>query len=155
MGVRIYKSQKTDSERQNQHPAFCCVRFPFVVFASDRRDSSPGKVEVLVTQSCLTRCDLMVCSLPGSSVHGILQARILEWVSIPFSREWGYDSYAALWFASSNVVTPLLFFFFLICVCTHFLVFLLFHLFTFILFLAMPRGMQDQTCGPCTGSTDS
>ena len=34
-----------------------------------------------VTQSCLTLCDPMDCSLPGSSVHGILQATILEWVS--------------------------------------------------------------------------
>ena len=41
---------------------------------------------VLVTQSCLTLCDPMDCSLPGSSVHGILQARILEWVAILFSR---------------------------------------------------------------------
>ena len=32
-------------------------------------------------QSCLTLCDPMDCSLPGSSVHGILQARILEWVA--------------------------------------------------------------------------
>ena len=39
---------------------------------------------VLVTQSCPTLCDLMDCSLPGSSVHGILQARILEWVDISF-----------------------------------------------------------------------
>ena len=37
---------------------------------------------VLVAQSCLTLCDPMGCSLPGSSVHGILQARILEWVAI-------------------------------------------------------------------------
>ena len=43
-------------------------------------------LEVLVTRSCLTLCDPMDCSLPGSSVHGILQARILEWVSISFSR---------------------------------------------------------------------
>ena len=34
--------------------------------------------EVLVTQSCLTLCDCMDCSPPGSSVHGILQAQILE-----------------------------------------------------------------------------
>ena len=40
----------------------------------------------LVTQSCLTLCDSMDCSLPGSSVRGILQARILEWVAIPFCR---------------------------------------------------------------------
>ena len=44
------------------------------------------KVKVLVTQSCLTLCDSMDCSPPGSSVHGILQARILEWVAMPSSR---------------------------------------------------------------------
>ena len=37
-------------------------------------------------QLCLTLCDPMDCSHPGSSVHGILQARILEWVAMPFSR---------------------------------------------------------------------
>ena len=40
----------------------------------------------LVAQSCLTLCDPMNCSPSGSSVHGILQARILEWVAMPFSR---------------------------------------------------------------------
>ena len=35
----------------------------------------------LVTQSCLTLCDLVDCSLPGSSVHRIFQARILKWVA--------------------------------------------------------------------------
>ena len=44
------------------------------------------KIEVLVAQSCLTLCDPMDYGLPGSSVHGILQAGILEWVAIPFSR---------------------------------------------------------------------
>ena len=39
-----------------------------------------------VTKSCLTVCDPMDCSPPGSSVHGILQARILEWVAMPSSR---------------------------------------------------------------------
>ena len=42
--------------------------------------------EVKVAQSCPTLCHPIDCSLPGSSVHGILQARILEWVTIPFSR---------------------------------------------------------------------
>ena len=42
---------------------------------------------VLVAQSCPTLCDPTDCSLPGSSVYGILQARILEWVAIPFSRD--------------------------------------------------------------------
>jgi len=39
-----------------------------------------------VTQSCLTLCDPMDCSLQDFSVHGILQARVLEWVTISFSR---------------------------------------------------------------------
>ena len=41
---------------------------------------------LLVTQLCPTICCHMDCSLPGSSVHGVLQARILEWVVIPFFR---------------------------------------------------------------------
>ena len=41
---------------------------------------------VLVAQSCLTLCDSMDCSPPGSSVYGIFQARILEWLAISSSR---------------------------------------------------------------------
>ena len=41
---------------------------------------------VLVTQLCLTLCDPMDCSSPGSSVLRIFQGRILEWVAIPFSK---------------------------------------------------------------------
>ena len=44
------------------------------------------KSENEVAQSCLTLHDPMDCSLPGSSVHGIFQARVLEWVEISFSR---------------------------------------------------------------------
>ena len=44
------------------------------------------KVKVLMTQSCMILCDPMGCSLPRDSVHGNLQAKILEWVAIPFSR---------------------------------------------------------------------
>ena len=44
--------------------------------------SSPGEV----AQLCPTLRDPMDCSLPGSSLHGILQARVLEWVAISFSR---------------------------------------------------------------------
>ena len=49
--------------------------------------------EVKISQSCLTLCDPMDCSQPGSSVHGILQAIILEWVAILFSRisSWSRD----------------------------------------------------------------
>ena len=48
---------------------------------------------VLVTHSYSTLCDPMDCSLPGFSVHGILQATILEWVTMPFSRgsSWPMD----------------------------------------------------------------
>ena len=41
---------------------------------------------VLVIKSCVTLCNPVDSSPPGSSVHGILQARILEWIAIPFSR---------------------------------------------------------------------
>ena len=44
-------------------------------------------VQSAVPQLCLTRCDSMNCNPLGSSVGGIFQARILEWVAIPFSRE--------------------------------------------------------------------
>ena len=44
------------------------------------------KVKVSFMQLCLTLCDPLACSPPASSVHGILQARILEWVVMPFSR---------------------------------------------------------------------
>ena len=43
-------------------------------------------MKVLVTQLCPTLCDTVYCILPGSSFHGILQARILECVAISFSR---------------------------------------------------------------------
>ena len=43
-------------------------------------------MHVKFAQSCPTLRDTMDCSLPSSSVHGILQARILEWAAIPFSR---------------------------------------------------------------------
>ena len=44
----------------------------------------PTRVCVLVTQSCLTLCDPMDCSSSGSSVPGISEERILDWVAIPF-----------------------------------------------------------------------
>jgi len=44
-------------------------------------------VHAELLQSCLTLCDLMNCHPPGSSVHGILHKRVLEWVTMPFSRE--------------------------------------------------------------------
>ena len=45
------------------------------------------RVKVLIAQSCLALWDPVDCSPPGSSIHGVLQTRILEWVAVPFSRE--------------------------------------------------------------------
>ena len=50
-----------------------------------------GKSESEVAQSCLTLQDPMDCSLPGSSVRGIFQARVLEWGAIAFSDELASD----------------------------------------------------------------
>ena len=51
-----------------------------------RQSQINAGLKVSVTQLCPTLCDPMDCSPPGSSVHGVLQARILEWVAISFSR---------------------------------------------------------------------
>ena len=62
------------------------------------------KMKVLVAQSCLTLCAIMDCSPPGSSVHGILQARILEWGAISYfrgssqHRDRTHVSFTAGWF---------------------------------------------------------
>ena len=50
-----------------------------------------------VTQSCLTLHDPMDGSLPGSSIHGIFQARVLEWVAIAFSETAGYSLPTYCW----------------------------------------------------------
>ena len=64
----------------------------------------------LVAKSCLTLCDPMDCSPPGSSVHGFLQARILEWVAIPFCRgslTQGSNLCLLHWQADSLPLSPL------------------------------------------------
>ena len=60
---------------------FCCYIFKFTNLLSCDICGC-----CLVAKLCLTLCDPRDCSLPGSSVHGISQARILEWVAISFSR---------------------------------------------------------------------
>ena len=54
-----------------------------------------------VVESCPSLCNWMDCSLPGSSVHGIAQTRILEWVAVSFSREssWSQDQTQVSWIA--------------------------------------------------------
>ena len=51
------------------------------------------KVKVLITQSCLTLCSSMDCRPPGSSVHGILQKRVLECSVFSIDLEWRYITY--------------------------------------------------------------
>ena len=65
----------------------------------------PVKLKALVGQSCPTLWDLMDCSPPGSSVHGILQARVLEWVAIPSSRgsSWPRDRIWVSWIAVDSL----------------------------------------------------
>ena len=58
------------------------------------------KSESEVAQSCATLSDPMDCSPPGSSVHGIFQARVLEWGAIAFTF---YQGTTALFFLSSQV----------------------------------------------------
>ena len=59
-----------------------CVSFLTTVVTVNNHQRSESEV----AQPCPTLCDPMGCSLPGSSVHGIFQARVLEWVAISFSR---------------------------------------------------------------------
>ena len=55
-------------------------------YSCERLEVSPAAAAAKSLQSCPTLWDPMDCSPPGSSVHGILQARILEWVAMPSSR---------------------------------------------------------------------
>ena len=76
-------SQEVEKEKQTQF-------YIKQVKKKKKEKNRPGKVtkevKVLVTQSCPTLCNPLNYSPPGSSVHGTLQVRILEWVTIPFSR---------------------------------------------------------------------
>ena len=67
--------------------AFCVLILHTRVCLRDVSTAAEHLRVCSVTQSCPALCDPMDCSPPGSSDHGILQARILEWVAIPFSRD--------------------------------------------------------------------
>ena len=75
-------------------------------------------------QSCPTLCDPMDCSPPGSSVHGILQARILEWVAMPSSRESSNPGIKPM-----SLISPILagrFFIYYICYILLFMYYILY-----------------------------
>ena len=74
----------------------CCLSILYTIYLQSilfqkdayivRGSPQNSKLSSGTTKSCLTLCDPMDCSLSGSSVHGVPQARILEWISISFSR---------------------------------------------------------------------
>ena len=66
-------------------PRIHCFNNSIDIHIFNIREQHSVKI-VKVAHSCPSLCDTMDGSLPGSPVRGILQARILEWVTIPFSR---------------------------------------------------------------------
>ena len=66
----------------------CCSSWGYkeLDLTEQLNNNKPTGEEIEVAQSCLTLCDPVDCSPPGSSIHGIHQARILERVAISFSR---------------------------------------------------------------------
>ena len=72
--------------RAKTHILGSCNSLPFVIQFNHFSKIYYISCCCLVTKSCLTLCYPVDCSPPGSSVHGISQARVLEWVAIPFSK---------------------------------------------------------------------
>ena len=96
-GCESWTVKKAECQRIDAFELWCWRRLFRVPWTARRfnhsilKEISPGcslesESESEVAQSCLTLCDPMDCRPPGSSVHGILQARILEWVARPSSR---------------------------------------------------------------------
>ena len=65
------------------------LNYNVVLISAVQQSDSVLCMKVVVTQLCQTLCNPMDCSPPGTTVLGILQAKIMEWVAIPFSR--GYS----------------------------------------------------------------
>ena len=83
-----YKVRESKWLSRNTHQIhfFCKYLHNQVVYCNSFLYYLVQKVKVLITWSCPTLCDPTECSPPGSSVHGILQERILEWVAISFPK---------------------------------------------------------------------
>ena len=92
-----------------------------------------GKAKVLISLSCLTLHDPMDCSPSGSSVHGVFQARILEWVAVSFSRR----SQPRDWTWVSHIIGK----FFTVWATIHY-----FSLYKLCIFLFPPRNMPILKC---------
>ena len=94
-GQSIGVSASTSASPSNEYSGLISFRMDWLDLLAvqgtlnsilQHHSSDTMKSESEVTQLCLTLCDPMDCSLPGFSVHGIFQARVLEWVAISFSR---------------------------------------------------------------------
>ena len=104
--------------RRKEAPSTCMIWLVQIQIAEDFPNSPKAqnsicmKVKVLVVQSCLTLHNRMNCSPPSSSVHGILQARILEWAAIPFvpsfvwlnSNFWNHTPYTVVGFCAIKIL---------------------------------------------------
>ena len=87
--ARIWEEKNKEEAISPQSTAvhrLCVCRVFFLFFSKETSAVLCCAVLCWVSQSYLILCDPVDCSLPGSSVHGILQARILEWVAMPSSR---------------------------------------------------------------------
>ena len=90
MGVRVKEARMvwtfSAGTRAPLCPSWICSTWSSEMFPPAPKFDICNESESEVTQSCPTLCDPVDCSPPGSSVHGIFQARVLEWVAISFSR---------------------------------------------------------------------
>ena len=89
--IRFYKPNEKSISRKTSgywlsSEGYFLVHRLIVIWWKGLGSSLGSLLVVLVAQSCLTLCDPTDLSPPGFSVHGIIQARILEWIAIPFSR---------------------------------------------------------------------
>ena len=76
-----------NSSRIIQIPKGWCIKVLHHYVSKSGRHNNGHRTSSVSHSVVSTLCDPMNCSLPDSSVHGILQARILEWIAIPFSRD--------------------------------------------------------------------
>jgi len=92
--TRLKRLSSSSSSTWTQHPLFYFFLLSSCFSPSSQEQSIEWLqlyllvflLEPLAAQSCPTLCDPMTWDSPGSSVHGIFQARVPEWVAIPFSR---------------------------------------------------------------------
>ena len=95
----------TNPRIESVHLTSTCIGRQFLYYWHHLGSPLITSVCVLVTQLCLTLCESMNCSLPGSSVRGVLQARILAWVAKPFSRgsSWPRDEHGSPWLQADSL----------------------------------------------------